>query len=222
MSCLITKQSSIWITNDSIHCSRQSQLPKLAKSGTWHCHLQWQCTRSCVTYMIKKGTNGKRMSCSLLIGHIQIFKSIDFRTSGLWIWITFFYTHCRIIICEDIISQSQGSFAWGLGREGRADFLVSYTVFQTVILIYVIKRILIALWWPGSDEIKKRPFWPSGMMIGSKWLLSSWSVSLWDGQPYGFSLSDYNWKVMTKVSKIITPQDKVIFRGIASQWLGIL
>ena len=42
----------------------------------------------------KPGTNGKRMSCSLLICHMQIFKSIDFRTMGLWIWITFFYTHC--------------------------------------------------------------------------------------------------------------------------------
>ena len=29
------------------------------------------------------------MSCSLLICHMQIFKSIDFRTMGLWIWITF-------------------------------------------------------------------------------------------------------------------------------------
>ena len=38
----------------------------------------------------KKCTNGKKMSCSLLICHTQIFKSIDFRTMGLWIWITFF------------------------------------------------------------------------------------------------------------------------------------
>ena len=53
-SCLITRHSSIWITNDCIHCSLPSQLPKLAKSGLWHCHLQWQCTRSCVTYMMKK------------------------------------------------------------------------------------------------------------------------------------------------------------------------
>ena len=45
----------------------------------------------------KKCTNGKRMSCSLLICHMQIFKSIDFRTMGLWIWITFFFdTHCII------------------------------------------------------------------------------------------------------------------------------
>ena len=50
-SWLITRHSSIWITNDRIHCSLPSQLPKLAKSGIWHCHLQWQYTRSCVTYM---------------------------------------------------------------------------------------------------------------------------------------------------------------------------
>ena len=40
----------------------------------------------------KKGTNGKRMSCSLLVCHMQILKSIDFRTMGLWKWIIFFYT----------------------------------------------------------------------------------------------------------------------------------
>ena len=49
-----TRHSSIWITTDCIHCSLLSQLTKLAKSGIWHCHLQWQCTRSCVTYMMQK------------------------------------------------------------------------------------------------------------------------------------------------------------------------
>ena len=38
----------------------------------------------------KKGTSGKKMSCSLLICHMHIFKSIDFRTMGLWKWITIF------------------------------------------------------------------------------------------------------------------------------------
>ena len=38
-----------------------------------------------------KYTNGRRMSCSLFICRTQIFKSIDFRTMGLWIWITFFF-----------------------------------------------------------------------------------------------------------------------------------
>ena len=35
-----------------------------------------------------------KKSCSLLIGHMQIFKLIDFRTMGRWIWITFCFTHC--------------------------------------------------------------------------------------------------------------------------------
>ena len=38
----------------------------------------------------KNGTNGKKMSCSLLVCHMQIFKLIHFRTMGLWKWITFF------------------------------------------------------------------------------------------------------------------------------------
>ena len=37
----------------------------------------------------KNDTNGKRMTCSLLICHMQIFKLIDIRTMGLWKWITF-------------------------------------------------------------------------------------------------------------------------------------
>ena len=41
-----------------------------------------------------KDTNEKRMSCSLLIiCHMQIFKLIDFRTMGLWKWITFILIH---------------------------------------------------------------------------------------------------------------------------------
>ena len=66
------------------------QFAKLAQRGKWHYHLQWQCTRSCVTYMMQEGTNGKRMSCPLLIYHIQISKLIDFRTMDLWKLITFF------------------------------------------------------------------------------------------------------------------------------------
>ena len=46
----------------------------------------------------KKGTNGKRMSCSLkyvpCMCHMCIFKISDFRTMGLWKWITFFDMHC--------------------------------------------------------------------------------------------------------------------------------
>ena len=43
----------------------------------------------------KSGINGKKVSCSLLICHTKIFKLIDIRTMGLWIWITLFDTHCR-------------------------------------------------------------------------------------------------------------------------------
>ena len=86
----ITRHSSIWISSNSIHCSLPSQLRNLQKVGhdivifignvlghAWH---TW----------CKKGINGKKMSCSSLICHTHIFKSIDFRTMGLWIWITFF------------------------------------------------------------------------------------------------------------------------------------
>ena len=38
----------------------------------------------------KKGTSGKKRSWSLHTCHMQIFKSIDFRTMGLWKWMTFF------------------------------------------------------------------------------------------------------------------------------------
>ena len=38
----------------------------------------------------KKGTNEKRMSCSLLVCYMRILKLIDFRTMGLWKWITYF------------------------------------------------------------------------------------------------------------------------------------
>ena len=35
------------------------QFAKLAKSGNRHCHLQWQCTWSCVTYMMQEGYQWK-------------------------------------------------------------------------------------------------------------------------------------------------------------------
>ena len=100
-SYLITRHSSIWITNDCIHCSLPSQLTKLANSGIWHCHLQWQCTWPWVIWC-NNGTNGKNMSCSLHTVHIQILKWIDFRTMGIWIWIALFWyaLYNVIIYCE--------------------------------------------------------------------------------------------------------------------------
>ena len=54
----------------------------------------------------KKGTNRKRMSCSSPICHMQIFKSFDFRTMGLWIWITYYFdTHCTTTL-QDLLFET--------------------------------------------------------------------------------------------------------------------
>ena len=45
------------------------QLSKLAKSGSWHCHLRWQCTRLCVTYLMQEMYQWKEDELSLLICH---------------------------------------------------------------------------------------------------------------------------------------------------------
>ena len=68
------------------------QFSKLA-SGIWHCHLQWQCNVLGHVWhkWCRKGTNGNKMGCSLLIGNIQIFRPTDFRTMDLWKWITVLY-----------------------------------------------------------------------------------------------------------------------------------
>ena len=60
----------------------------------------------------KMGTNGKRMSCSLLICHMQIFKLIDSRTMGLWKWnyLPFFDTHCSFLTETDFAADSSGAF----------------------------------------------------------------------------------------------------------------
>ena len=53
----------------------------------------------------KKGTTGKKMSCSLLICHMQIFESFVFRTMALWIWITFFLirtVYVYVYVCTSI------------------------------------------------------------------------------------------------------------------------
>ena len=81
---------------------------------TWHEMRQFQQLSNCpnlqkvghdivifngnVLRHARKCTNEKRMSCSLLICHTQIFKSIDFRTMGLSIWITFFYIRTVVLI----------------------------------------------------------------------------------------------------------------------------
>ena len=90
MSFLMTRHSPVWITNDSIHCSLPSNYQNLQKVGYDIVVLNGNVLGHAWHTWCKNGTNGKRMSCSLLIGHMQIFKLIDFRTMGLWIWITFF------------------------------------------------------------------------------------------------------------------------------------
>ena len=110
MSCLTTIWK-FWITNDRIHCSLPSQLPMTGFTAVFHPNYQnlqkvghdivifsgnvlgraWQTWR-------KKGTNEKRTSCSLLIGYMQIFKLIDFRT--IWVYLNmgyFFHTHCLTV-----------------------------------------------------------------------------------------------------------------------------
>ena len=63
---------------------------KLAKRGTWHCHLQWQCTRSCVTYMMQEGYQWKEDE--LLFTYRP---HVNIQTMGFSKWITFFFdTHC--------------------------------------------------------------------------------------------------------------------------------
>ena len=75
----------------SIHCSLPSQLPKLAKSGTWHRNFQWQCTQSCVTYMMTEGYQLKKdeLLFTYIKPHSNISNQLKFRTIGPWIWITF-------------------------------------------------------------------------------------------------------------------------------------
>ena len=90
MSFLMTWHSPVCITNDSVHCSLPSNYQNLQKVGYDIVVFNRNVFGHAWDTWCKNGTNGKRMSCSLLISHMQIFKLIDFRTMGLWIWITFF------------------------------------------------------------------------------------------------------------------------------------
>ena len=51
----------------------------------------------------KNGTNGKRMSCSLRIGYMHTFKSIDFRTMGLWNGLPLFWYTLQNEIIDSLI-----------------------------------------------------------------------------------------------------------------------
>ena len=59
------------------------QLSKLAKSGSWHSHLQWQCTRSCVTYLMQEMYQWKEDELLFTYMPHANFQSIDSRTMGL-------------------------------------------------------------------------------------------------------------------------------------------
>ena len=92
----ITRHSSIWIAKKTAFTAVfQPNYENLQKVGHDIVIFSGNVLGHAWQTWCKKGTNGKRMSSSLLICHMQIFKSIDFRTMGLWIWITFFFdTHC--------------------------------------------------------------------------------------------------------------------------------
>ena len=88
--------SFTWITNEScIHCSLPSHLPKLAKSGTWHCHLQWQCARSCVTYMMHEWYQWNEDELLLIHKPNANIEINLFQNNGpLNMDYLFFYMHC--------------------------------------------------------------------------------------------------------------------------------
>ena len=73
-SYLITRHSSIWITNDCIHCSLPSQLTKLAKSGIWHCQ-KWDMTlsSSMAMYSVMRDIYDARM-VPMERGWVALFK----------------------------------------------------------------------------------------------------------------------------------------------------
>ena len=122
----ITRHSSIWIANTSIYCSLPSQLRKLAKSGSWYCHLQWQCTQSCVTYLIARKVPMERGWVALYL--YATFKSIGFRTMGLWIWYyLYFDTHCTRLAVSHRVSWPR----WASGPKRLRIGHWLYVVFRT-------------------------------------------------------------------------------------------
>ena len=115
MLFLMTRHSPVWITNDSIHCSLPSNYQNLQKVGYDIVVFNGNVLSHAWHTWCKNGTNEKKMSCSLLIGHVQIFKLIDFRTMGLWIWITFFFI--RTVVPWSVL-QDQVGVSWPGGDSG--------------------------------------------------------------------------------------------------------
>ena len=91
MSCLITRHSSIWITNDNIHCSLPFPIIKTCK--------KWDMTlsSSMAMYSVMRDLHDakripmERGSVALYLqATCKYSNELTFRTMGLWIWITFF------------------------------------------------------------------------------------------------------------------------------------
>ena len=70
------------------------QLSKLAKSGSWHCHLQWQCTRSCVTYLMQEMYQWKEDELLSTYATRKFSNQLTLEQWAFEYGLPFFYTHC--------------------------------------------------------------------------------------------------------------------------------
>ena len=93
----------MWQSLQPQHCIfwqwRFYPIRKTCKKWKWHCPLQWQCTQSCVTYIMQQGYQWKEdeLLFSLYLYMYATYKYSnqihDFTTMGLWKWIScFWYT----------------------------------------------------------------------------------------------------------------------------------
>ena len=90
---MYNKKALIHLNYQWLH-SLQSSIPFNKTCKKWDMTLSSSMAMYSVMRDIlwcKNDTYGKKISCSLHTSHIQILKWIDFRTMGLWIWITFFW-----------------------------------------------------------------------------------------------------------------------------------
>ena len=124
----ITKHSSIWIAKNSIHCSLPTQLRKLAKCGSWHCHLQWQCTRSCVTNLMQERYQWKEDELFLYLYATCKFSNL--LTLEQWAFeygLPFFlirtvYPVKASLFASRLMPYLLGLFYWGVCRVSRVSW----------------------------------------------------------------------------------------------------
>ena len=84
---MLNNKALIHLNYQWLH-SLQSAIPINKTCKKWDMTLSpLMAIYSVMRDICENGTNRKRMSCLLHTGHIQILM-------GLWIWITFFDTHC--------------------------------------------------------------------------------------------------------------------------------